>query len=139
MGFEKRCRESESSKEGMNWNERPRGVTCFVERERRREGETTDLGGRTRQAGRLGGWLRVEVAVRTARYSYTDQGTGIGPVGVVKGKLVRWPARRWRFGCVRVPTPEATKCMYRTLQAVEVLGRGGYEAGACTCTCTVLA
>ncbi|KAL6898954.1 hypothetical protein GGI43DRAFT_74866 [Trichoderma evansii] len=99
MGFEKRCRESVSSKEGVNWNERPRGVTCFVERERRREGETTDLGGRTRQAGRLGGWLRVEVAVRTARYSYTDQGAGIRPVGVVKGKLVRWPARRWRFGC----------------------------------------
>jgi len=45
MGFEKRCRESVSSKEGMNWNERPRGVTCFVERERRREGETTDWGG----------------------------------------------------------------------------------------------
>lgn len=79
------------------------------------------------------------MAVRTARYSYTDQGAGIRPVGVVKGKLVRWPARCWRFGCVRVPTPEATKCKYRTLQAAEVPGLGGYEAGACTCTCAVLA
>lgn len=57
MGFGKRCRESVSSKEGVNWNERPRGVTCFVERERRREGETTDLGGggQGKQDG-LGGW-----------------------------------------------------------------------------------
>lgn len=99
MGFEKRCRESVSSKEGVNWNERPRGVTCFVERERRREGETTDLGG-PRKAGRSGGWAPGRGSrVRTARYSYTDQGAGIRPVGVVKGKLVRWPARRWRFGC----------------------------------------
>lgn len=94
MGFEKCCRESVSSKEGVNWNERPRGVTCFVERERRREGETTDLGGRPRKAGRPGGWAPGRGSrVRTARYSYTDQGAGIRPVGVVKGKLVRWPAR----------------------------------------------
>lgn len=51
---------------------------------------------------------------------------------MVKGKLVCWPARRWRFGCVRVPTPEATKGTYRTLQAAEVPGLGEYDAaGAC--------
>lgn len=56
MGFEKRCRESEASKEGVNWNERPTGVTCFVERERRREGETTDLGGPKESRVGAGSW-----------------------------------------------------------------------------------
>ncbi|PTB77381.1 hypothetical protein M440DRAFT_1299705, partial [Trichoderma longibrachiatum ATCC 18648] len=36
---------SRASGRRRDWNERPEGVTCFVERERRREGETTDLGG----------------------------------------------------------------------------------------------
>ncbi|PTB55612.1 hypothetical protein M431DRAFT_494051 [Trichoderma harzianum CBS 226.95] len=64
MGFEKRC------------------VTCFVERERRREGETTDLGGRS--TGRTGGgWAK---ATREQRYEAaganagrcTPSGTGLG-------------------------------------------------------------
>lgn len=83
MGFEKRCRESVSSKEGVNWNERPRGVTCFVERERRREGETTDLGGRPRKAGRPGGGGRRVVA---AEYVPPSTRTRIRELGL--GQLV---------------------------------------------------
>ncbi|EHK23447.1 uncharacterized protein TRIVIDRAFT_64111 [Trichoderma virens Gv29-8] len=73
MGFEKRCRESVSSGRRRDWNERPEGVTCFVERERRREGETTDLGGRS--TGRTGGgW--AEAARDPGRC--TPSGTGLG-------------------------------------------------------------